>query len=232
MAPTQPTEWGAFSLMEAQQSLFRTAALDPDVTKFILLSGDSIPLYRFDALYRKLTADGMGYIRKIEKKKSERSLPHMAAWPKQRPFKWSLSSQWVILNRRHVTMLEENFPMLRSVFGQIYIPDEHMYIIFFDGFGELSSFHLRSPTHVRWDSILTPIRTLVPGNIIKHIKPAGNRACSENHRNRPHTFHAEELTNVAVANIYKSGGLFLRKICRLAQLNIDFSREEILQSRG
>ena len=228
MAPTVPTEWCQFSLMEAQQSLFRTAALDPDVTKFILLSGDSIPLYRFDALYRKLTADNKGYIRKVEKPQSDKMKPNLAAWPKGKPFNWSLSSQWVIFNRRHVTMLDEHFPMLRSVFGTMYIPDEHMYIIFFEGFGELSSFNMTPPVYVQWDRP-SPILGKILASMLKIEKRhLGNRPCSEKHRKRPHTFHAEEFTKGAIAGFYKSGALFLRKTCRLAEFKVDFSREELL----
>jgi hypothetical protein len=230
MAPTVPTEWGGFGLMEAQQSLFRTAICDPDVSKIILVSGDSIPLYRFDALYRKLAADDKGYIRKVEKPQSDRKKPDRAAWPSDRPFNWSLSSQWVIFNRHHVAMLDEHFSMLTRVFSPMRIPDEHMYSIFFEGFGELASFHLTSPIHVQWDRP-NPMHKLVLGPILKREKRhLGNRPCSENHRNRPHTFHKEEITRAAVAEFYKSGGLFLRKVCRLAEFNIDFSREELLRA--
>jgi len=232
-APTQPTEWGSFSLMEAQQSLFRTAALDHSVTKFILLSGDSIPLFRFDVMYQKLTADNKGYIRRVNNEQSERKKPNLAAWPKGRSFIWSLSSQWVIFNRHHVTMLEDNFPMLCSVFGKMRIPDEHMYIIFFEGFKELGSFHLKPPTHVQWDRPTHPLQKMVLGPILKMEKrPSGNRQCSEYHRAQPHTFHAEEFTKAVLTDIYTSGGLFLRKICRIAELNVDFSQEQILRVRA
>ena len=223
MAPTVPTAWGNFSLLEAQQSLFNTAALDPDVTKFILLSGDRIPLYRFDALYRKLTADSKGYIRRVENDRSHKKHPNIAEWPSQRPFKWSLTSQWTILTRHHVTMLQTNFDMLRNVFGKMYIPDEHVYIIFFEGFDELSSFNLTSPTHVQWNRPSHPLHKMMPRSQYKQ------KLCPENHRSRPHTYHANEMTRSAIANIYGTGCLFLRKICRLADIKVDFSREEILR---
>jgi hypothetical protein len=229
MVPTIPTEWGTFSLMDAQQSLFRTAALDRDVKKFILLSGDSIPLYRFDALYRKLTADDKGFIRKVENEKSIKKNPNMAAWPREKKFNWSLSSQWVILNRRHVTLLENHYPMLRNVFGKMYIPDEHMYIIFFEGFGELPSFNIKAPIHVQWDKLARQMNPLLRFRLFRSKAPVA-KPCPENHRHRPHTFHSEEMTPAKINEIYKSDAMFVRKLCRLAYFEANFLREDILRA--
>jgi hypothetical protein len=230
--PTQPTEWSTWSLVEAQQSLFRTAMTNPAVTKCILLSGDSVPLYSFNALYAALMADDKGYMRKSKNKRSAAKKPNVAAWPKSLPFKWSLTSQWIILNRTHVTALEEHFSMLRSVFGSMYIPDEHVYVIFFDGLGLLDTFHLVPPVHVQWDPTPHTLHTILCAPITRFNRPpVRNRPCSEWHRNRPHTFHAEEFTQAKVAEIYASGALFLRKVCRITPLRVDLSRDRILLSK-
>jgi hypothetical protein len=228
--PTQPTEWGTWSLMEAQQSLFRMAAIsDPAITKFILISNDTVPLYSFAALYAALMADDKGYIRKMKHKKSMTKIPNLEAWPSSMPFNWSLTSQWVILNRAHVIALEEHFVMLRTVFETMLIPDEHVYIIFFEGLGLLGTFHLVPPVHVQWDQKPHTLHTMLCQPITRFNRPpVRNRACSEWHRNRPHTFHAEEFTKAKVAEIYRSGAFFLRKVCRIAPLSVDLSRERIL----
>jgi hypothetical protein len=226
---TQPTEWGTWSLMEAQQSLFRTAMANPAVTKCILLSGDSVPLYSFAALYTAMMADDKGYIRKAVNKKSARNNVNMAAWPSSMPFNWAITSQWVILNRAHVTALEKNFSMLRSVFRLMSIPDERVYVIFFDGLDLLGTFHLVPPIHVQWDPKQHTLHAMLCTPITRFNRPpVRNRACSEWHRSRPHTFHAEEFTAAKVAEIYRSGAFFLRKVCRLAPLPVDLSCERIL----
>jgi len=225
--PTQPTEWGSWSLVEVQQSLFREAAKNPAVTKFILLSSDTIPLYSFDALYKALMADDKGYLRKTGNLQSNRKKPNLAAWPK-RPWRWSLTSQWIILNRAQFTILEENFAMLRAVFGKMYIPDEHVYSIFYDGFGLLDTFHLVAPVHVQWDQKTHTIPAMMCPPMIRFKRPEQNRPCSVWHRDRPHTFHAEELTPRKVAQIYASSAFFLRKVCRLAPLRFDMTRNRIL----
>jgi hypothetical protein len=230
--PTQPTEWSTWSLVEAQQSLFRTAIANPAVTKCILLSGDSVPLYSFAALYATLMADTKGYMRKANNKRSTTKIPNIAAWPKSLPFNWSLTSQWIILNRTHVTKLDEHFSMLRSVFGSMSVPDEHVYVIFFDGLGLLDTFHLVSPIHVQWDPKQHTLHAMLCQPITRFNRPpVRTRPCSEWHRNRPHTFHAEEFTPAKVAEIYRSGAFFLRKVCRIAPLRFNLNHERILLSR-
>jgi hypothetical protein len=226
--PTQKTEWGTWSLVEVQQNLFREAAKNPAVTKFILLSADTIPLYSFAALYKALMADDKGYIRRLENKQSAKKVPNMAAWPK-RPWRWSLTSQWIILNRAQFTALDNNFAMLRTVFGSMYIPDEHVYTIFFEGFGLLGTFHLIPPVHVQWDQKPQTLYTMMCPPLRRFQRPPERtRPCSIWHRDRPHTFHAEELTPRKVAQIYASSAFFLRKVCRLAPLRFDMTHDRIL----
>ena len=225
--PTQKTEWGTWSLVEVQQCLFREAAKNPAVTKFILLSADTIPLYSFAALYKALMADDKGYIRKTKYTKSPRKNPNMQAW--SLPWRWSLTSQWIILNRAQFTALEDNFVMLRTVFGNMYIPDEHVYSIFFDGFGLLDTFKLVPPVHVQWDQKPHTLHTMLCTPLLRPQRiPERTRSCSIWHRDRPHTFHAEELTPRKVAEIYASSAFFLRKVCSLAPLRFDLTLDRIL----
>ena len=92
--PTQATEWATWSLVEVQQSLFREAAKNPAVTKLILLSADTIPLYSFSALYKALMADDKGYIRRLEYKQSATKVPNTAAWPKRPWRKCAAPAGW------------------------------------------------------------------------------------------------------------------------------------------
>jgi len=226
--PTQPTEWGTWSLVEVQQSLFRAAVANPAVTKCILLSADTVPLYSFAELYSRLMADDKGYIGHIPNKRSNRKHPNQAAWSGA-PFRWSLTPQWVILNRSHVAALEAKFSMLRAVFGAMYIPDEHVYIIFFDSFGLLGSFHLTAPIHVQWDQTHRTIHTMMCAPLLHaQRRPTPRIACAERHRDRPHTFHAVELTAAKLDAIYASGAFFLRKVCRLATLRRNPAGERLL----
>lgn len=224
--PTQPTEWGTWSLVEAQQSLFREAAKNPAVTKFILLSADTIPLYSFAALYKALMADDKGYIRMASNRKSAKKIPNTAAW--SLPWRWSLTSQWIILNRIQFTALEDNFAMLRAVFGTMFIPDEHVYSIFFDGIGLLGTFKRVPPVHVQWDQKHRTVHTMLFPSLLRSKCTEKTRSCSVWHRDLPHTFHAEELTARKVAEIYASSAFFLRKVCRLAPLRFDLTRDRIL----
>jgi hypothetical protein len=213
--PTIPTEWGSFSLVEVQQALFETAALDEATTKFILLSGDSIPLYTFEQIFAKLGSDTKGYMLRNPVNTATHAVrektTNRAEWPATRKWVWKTGSQWVILNRDHVKLLQDNWPMLKTVFGKSDIPDEHMYLVFFNGFDAMDSFHIACPIYINWSIMRAP--------------------CSVWHRMSPYTYHNYDFTQTRIDIIYKTRSLFLRKICGVAGAAplIDWGSERLLQ---
>jgi len=208
--PTQPTAWGAFSLVEVQQALFEEACKDPDVCKCVLLSGDALPLYTFPYLYKKLTADDKGYMYYNDKHDGTAFMPliQRTAWP--HPLRYSLTYQWCILTRRHVAALTAEFPMIRQVFGRSYIPDEHVYSMFFEGLNLLSTFHLQMSTLVLWQ---------------------GRKACcSITHSQKPVTLHTIDFTAPFLQKLYESPCFFIRKICRTALIATSWTADRILMT--
>lgn len=196
--PTQPTKWGQFNLVEAQQALFERAIDDPAVQKCVLLSGDSVPLYDFTTIYSQLMSDDKGYLAyEVPSNRchiSREGQVRKKAWPNDRPWKWYTASQWSVLHRSHVTLLRVNWALIQSVFNvPNFIADEHMYPVFFNGFNQLSSFHTTPITWVCWSSIRT--------------------RCKHHHRSTPHTYHTPTLTPATLKKIYNSGCLFMRKLC-------------------
>jgi len=213
--PTMQTSWGKFTLVEAQQALFEAAYLDESNTKFVLLSGDSIPLYTFRYIYAKLSGDAKGYmsVNTVDANSTKReSTVQKEAWPIEKPWKWDISSQWVILNREHVRLLHDNFPMLRTVFQESTIPDEHMYIVFFNGIGMMDSFHRETLMYVNRRYTHTP--------------------CKIWHRTIPLTHHATSFSKDYVKHLYTTNSLFVRKICSASRLAVDFTSDKILVPRN
>jgi len=202
LIPTQPTVWGGFSLVKVQQTLLTAAFSDTDTTKFILLSGDCIPLYPFDKIYAQLTANDKGYMNYtstptvsiLNINHPREAAINTAAWPVDRPWTWLKASQWSILNRTHVRLLEENWTMIVDVFRKMHVPDEHAYCIFFNGWGLLDTFY--SESHM-FDN-----------------RRAHSHACSIKHRSLPKTYHTSEITSSFHRQIYSSGFLFMRKMCK------------------
>jgi len=215
--PTQPTKWGEFSLVEAQQSLFHEACKDPAVSKCILVSGDSLPLYSFAHLYRILTSEDKGYmfyyfklplLLKDRVGFLRKKNVHLNFWPQNRTLKFSLTYQWCIMTRFHVQKLQDEFDMLRNVFTGSYIPDEHVYSVYFESIGLLNTFHLQMVNWIRWDGQM--------------------KQCSIEHRRRPVTFHTEDFTEKFLKDVYSSNSFFIRKICKTAVPLIDWSGEKLL----
>lgn len=210
--PTQPTHWGHFNLVEVQQALFCKAYNDPENYKFILLSGDSIPLYSFATIYARLTSDDKGYMTftKGANKAHREKFANKAAWLPRDTWEWYGSSQWCILNRHHIKLLIRHWPMLVATFSspKLFASDEHVYPIFFNAYNHKSSF-LTGVMYVEWS----------PSNV-----------CSIAHRATPKTYHTEDLVERTVNTIYNAGALFLRKLCVHTTLVYDWTQEHPLQA--
>lgn len=213
--PPIKTAWGTFSLLQAQQNLFNEAVKDPEVQKVVLLSGDSIPLYKFDVVYNKLCRDDKGYLRQIAQSVvvpiTDKRV-HTAAWPSDKPWVGKFNSQWVVLNRTHVQMLQDNWPMLQRVFKDANIPDEYLYFTFFNGFGCIGTFHNASHMHVSHSKKVFP--------------------CGRNHHSVPLTYHRQNFTPQEVDKLYRSGHLFLRKVCSTTNVHMDWNKKRPLQDNG
>jgi len=203
--PTMKTEYAKFSLLEVQQTLFETACKDLQVTKCMLLSGDSIPLYPFSQIYRKLTADDKGYLQRFSSSNNRyEPSANKDAWPADKPWNWQVAHQWITLNRSHIRHLRDNWTMLKNVFGDSSVPDEYMYSVFFYGFGYLDTFHISSHMVTNWssDSIYCGVHR---------------------HRKRPKAHHTQDFTEGYINYIYAASGVFLRKICSTATIGINWS---------
>ena len=208
--PTIKTEWGTFSLLQAQQNLFNEAIKDTEVTKCMLLSGDSIPLYTFATIYQRMIQDNKGYMQPIAA--TSKFAFKSDAWPADRIWDGKYNSQWVTLTRMHIQMLQENWEMLGNVFKDAYIPDEFMYYIFFNGFGCIDTFHMEPYIYINYATTPTP--------------------CSIKHHARPLTYHSNNFTPIHVQQIYATKCLFLRKVCSQTVVRMDWSKPQPLRNNG
>jgi len=208
--PTQPTEWGGFSLVRVQQALFTAAHRDTMVYKFILLSGDAVPLFTFSTIYSILTADSLGRIHVTPGLNSgNETTVNKKAWPTVRPWVWAYADQWIILNRGHVDHLIEEWALIEKVFAESRFSDEHVYPILFNARDGLSTFNK---------------------NLSIYVTHRTTARCFIHHHTTPTTYHTNEMTLTELEKIYGSGALFLRKICRTARLTYDWTAERPLQA--
>ena len=208
--PTQPTAWGEFSLVRVQQALFTAAHSNTMVYKFILLSGDAVPLFTFSTIYSLLTADLLGRIHVTPGGNSgNEKTVNKKAWPATRPWVWAYAAQWVVLNRSHVDHLIQEWALIEKVFTASKFSDEHVYPIIFNALDSLITFKKEPSVYVNQ-------RTTA--------------RCCIRHHTTPTTYHANEMTLTELDQIYGSGALFLRKICGTARLTYDWTAERPLQA--
>jgi hypothetical protein len=202
--PTQPTDWGAFNLVEVQQALFVKAHEDSDNYKFILLSGDSVPLHSFATVYAGLTKNNKGCMHFEQNRSIEREQTvDKTAWPSNVKWEWLKSTQWIVFNREHIELLRQHWSMLTATFSKSYIPDEHLYSVFFNAFGYKTTFS--SP-------------------IMYCTFKQKSTSCIVEHRAVPKTHHYQDLTSAQLDTIYGTGAMFLRKVCETTDLVYDWSK--------
>ena len=227
--PEAINAWGKFSLLKVAKNLFQAACINQNVLKCMLLSGDSIPLCPFNEVYNQainvgepetgtlglspleLNDDGELRLRNSTHRRRETSV-NRKAWPEgwSWPWQWQHHSQWVILPRRHIQALINHFHVLRGVFENSEIPDEHALGVFFHGLGMLDT--LRNPHFMfaDWDTIeddenVLPFETC-PECQTEHGKMGTN----------PRTRRGVEITPAFVAEIRRHDRqhfTMFRKVC-------------------
>lgn len=91
--PTLKTDYCEVSLVHAWISLLRRALEDPNNKYFCILSGECIPLYPYEKIYKKITRS----------KKSRMNLERDAEPAVETGYYWC--DQWCILNRKQARLL-------------------------------------------------------------------------------------------------------------------------------
>lgn len=125
--PVRDTAWGKFSLITAQNALFKEAFKNTDITHFILLSHNTIPIKPFHELYNSLDFHSIIDYRKSQDWEHRRRYYGINNPPFSIDF-FFIQSQWCILTRIHADILIKDFNYIKQIFSSMRIPDEHCYI--------------------------------------------------------------------------------------------------------
>lgn len=125
---TVPTEWADFSLVEATHRLFMAAISNPQNYKCVLLSNTCIPVKRPNYVWKFLTDDNISYI--FESRKSERFPRYLLLRQFVPVSKISKHSQWIILNRAHIQLINEHFSVIKKLYDGIRMSDESWALTF------------------------------------------------------------------------------------------------------
>jgi len=198
IVPTKPTEWGKWSIVEAQQHLLECAcAGDPRTKKVVLLSSDSIPLWDFRTVYDRIMANDMNWV-----SMSERTIvgrPAKIAFGSRSTTVVATGSQWVILTAASVAAIRAALPSIEKMRANFKIPDEHVYHTFF--LNHQAEVYNTAPVHADF------------------VRRAPAALCPHGpHRNKPFTYCY--LTETDIQTAKDSGALFMRKICPGADLSV------------
>lgn len=158
---TVPTEWGKFSIVEAQQVLIN-AALDDGADHLVFVSGDSIPVRPFQELKKSLSDVSWfkWYQPEPRNIKNDPVQNHYertftvnnAAIKEDWNWSWTHASQWSILCKSDAEHLRTHYDVLSNIFKQSAVPDEHAYITLL----RAMDIKVRNKTHmyVQWTRTL------------------------------------------------------------------------------
>jgi hypothetical protein len=131
-----PTAWGTISLVKATIYLLQTAIVDPQVTKFILVSEFCIPTTNFTTMYDCIIGEKHRSRINWTIGKNMDRYSIIKSYLNIPPHSWAKQSQWMCLDRKHVSILFS--PLYNNVLNQqlkdfMYCPapDEHFFINIF-----------------------------------------------------------------------------------------------------
>jgi len=194
------TEWGKFSIVEAQQKLINESLNDENNTHFIFISESTIPICGFNDFYDYL--DNLKNISIFESEKCRienhcnrfHSINNVFCWEKRL---WYTNPQWVLFNREHSNYLKDEFGIIKTIFESSQTPDEHCYSTYLHNKFKLndSNYLNKSLTFVDW---------------------------SGHNGTYPSSYNSHEITSDLVNNLKNQGYFFMRKIIDYSPIEIKY----------
>ena len=121
------TNHGKFSLLTAQNALYKEALKEPGVRFVILIAQNTIPVQSFYSLYSYLHIENKSIIGKYIVH------CHQPRYRTMNKPKFNISgfysmSQWHVLNRHDAEIIVNDYEILKYHFEHMLIPDEHAYV--------------------------------------------------------------------------------------------------------
>lgn len=126
-----PTLWGDVSLVRATNILINEALKDKNNKKIILVSDSCIPIKSFNYIYNKVLEDNKSWFNYYYPNLLEGSITHYNRIKSLDPFIKDyayIHEQWMILDRQHAKLLNNNVHYISFFIKENLVPDEMYYI--------------------------------------------------------------------------------------------------------
>ncbi|CAO2182172.1 unnamed protein product [Urochloa humidicola] len=153
--PSQETQWGKVSLMDAEKRLLANALLDFSNERFVLVSESCIPVHNFATVYGYLVGSQQSYVevyyrdtKQCRNRYSRRMAPDITLR------QWRKGSQWFELRRDVATSILADtryYPLFRRHCRPSCYPDEH-YVQTYVAMRHGEANSNRTVTHVDWST--------------------------------------------------------------------------------
>lgn len=126
-----PTSWGHVSLVDATNIMISKALKNPDNKKIILVSDSCIPIKKFDYIYNIVLKDNKSWFNYYKPNTFQGSREHLRrinSLNKILKNDAHINEQWMVLDRKHATLLNNNINLMKYFRVPRLIPDEIYYI--------------------------------------------------------------------------------------------------------
>lgn len=169
---TCKTKWGDFSLLEAQKILMENACKIPEITHVVLVSQNTLPTTSFRAFHNFLKNRSSVIFYKLPTINQHTSRYHSINNPSFPKEKFLFQSQWCIISRNHAKILLEEHDKIKKIFGNMRIPDEHVYINYLKNYKNKEIENTKI-LYIEWNNGTPKLFKTLSNDLIKKIKNLG-----------------------------------------------------------
>lgn len=149
--PYKNTSRYTFSLLIAQDRLLREAFKNENIKHFIFLSHNTIPTQNFEKLEDFLSnkESVLSFsITNIEDHLKRYETINIPVFDKKHLY---CQDQWCILSRKDVAVLLYDFDKIENIFGNMIVPDEHVYINYLLHYKNVTDITCSKLTYIIWE---------------------------------------------------------------------------------
>ena len=168
------TEWGKFSLIEAQKKLLEEALKYNKMTHVILVSHNTIPIASFDKLYNFLLDKKSLFDYEYAESRGHQIRYFYYTDPIYKFDDQLIASQWSIIHKNDVKILVDDHSMVKQIFDESFAPDEHAYINYLIHYKNKKDILSYPVTRIDWENNTPIIFDEVSYELMKKCEEVGN----------------------------------------------------------
>ena len=172
LIPNTETSWGDFSLIKAQHLLLSIGIKNyPEITHFIFISHNTIPVNSFNNLYNYLKPKihSIIFFTNANINNDHNIRYQYLNNPNFSKENFYIQSQWCILCKRDAIIITQNYNNIKNIFNKSIISDEHAYINYLQHYKNINVLNIKT-TEVVWNNSTPHIFVNISNEYIDQLR--------------------------------------------------------------